>query len=133
MTSHRPQHVSKLLQEELNLLIGAELTDPRLAEAMVSVSHVAMSPDLRNARVYIEHALPPERSRQVLAALAHAEGFLREALLENVNLRYIPHLSFHVDDTHSRGQRIDKLLDMIEGEPEAEPAPDRGTDDIDAD
>lgn len=116
MPSHRPQHVSKLLQEELTLLIGAELTDPRLADAMVSVSHVTMSPDLRTARVYIEHALPPEQTRQVLAALAHAEGFLRESLLENVNLRYIPHLSFHVDDTQKRGQRIDDLLETIDRE-----------------
>ncbi len=129
MTSHRPQHISRLLQEELNLLVGAELADPRLADAMVKVTHVVMSPDLRNARVYVEHALPPERSRQVLAALAHAESFLREALLENVNLRFVPHLSFAIDETNARGKRIDDLLDTIEHQPETGTAHDLATDD----
>ncbi len=118
MPSHRPQHIAKLLQEELNLLVGAELNDPRLDDALVSVTHVQMSPDLRNARVYVEHALPPASSRQVLAALAHAEGFLREALAENVNLRYVPHLTFAIDSSSERGRRVDALLDAIEHAPE---------------
>jgi ribosome-binding factor A len=127
MPNHRPQHIAKLLQEELNLLVGAELSDPRLDDAMVNVTRVVMSPDLRNARVYVEHALPPEGSRQVLAALAHAESFLREALIENVSLRYVPHLNFYVDNTEQRGRRIDEILDVIEHtDPEgdhAEPKP----------
>ncbi len=113
MPNHRPQHIAKMLQEELNLLIGAELTDPRLEDALVSVTHVDMSPDLRNARVYVEHALAPEASRRVLAALAHAESYLREALVENVNLRYVPHLTFHIDNTNERGRRIDAILDSL--------------------
>ncbi len=113
MPNHRPQHTAKMLQEELNLLVGAELTDPRLEDAMVNVTHVDMSPDLRNARVYVEHALPPDASRRVLAALTHAESYLREALVENVNLRFVPHLSFHIDTTTARGRRIDEILDSL--------------------
>src|SRR5512135_2720976 len=114
MPGHRPLHIAKLLQQELELLIAAELTDPRLQDAMVAVTHVEMSPDLRNARVYVEHSLPPSASRQVLAALAHAEGFLREQLAEDVRLRYVPHLTFHIDDTGQRGRRVDELLDQLE-------------------
>ncbi len=114
MTSYRLQHISKLLEEELNLLIGAELTDPRLADAMLNVTHVVVSPDLRNARVYVQHDLSPQSSRQVLAALAHAETYLREALAGSLNLRYVPQLTFHIDETERQGQRIDKLLDTIE-------------------
>src|SRR5512142_2394976 len=117
MVNHRPQHIAKLLQEELNLLIGAELTDPRLDDAMVNVTRVVMSPDLRSARVYVEHSLPATGSRQVLAALAHAESFLRASLLENVSLRYVPHLTFQVDTTEQRARRIDELLDQLEEMP----------------
>lgn len=113
MMSHRLQHVAKLLQEELSLLLGGELTDPRLADATLNVTHVVVSPDMRNARVYVEHDLPPESSRQVLAALAHAESFLRDALAESVNLRYIPNLTFQIDETERHGQRIDEILDTI--------------------
>ncbi len=113
MPNHRAQHIAKLLQEELNLLIGAELVDPRLEDAMVNVTHVVMSPDLRTARVYVEHSLPPSGSRQVLAALEHAESFLRESLTENLSIRYVPHLTFQIDTTEQRARRVDELLDRL--------------------
>jgi ribosome-binding factor A len=102
-----------MMREELSLLIGAELNDPRLAEAMVSVTDVEVSQDLRNARVYVEHVLPPARSSEVLEALRHAESFLRQALVEHLNLRFVPMLSFHIDETNERGRRIDALLEAI--------------------
>jgi ribosome-binding factor A len=113
-----------MMREELSLLIGAELTDPRLAEAMVSVTEVKVGQDLRNARVYVEHVLPSAQSDEVLEALRHAESYLRQALVENLDLRFVPMLSFHVDDTNARGRRIDALLDTIAGETvQASPAP----------
>ena len=102
MTTRRQQRIAELLHEELGILI-TDLVDTRLDDAMVNVTRVDVSQDLRNARVYVEHALPRDKSKQVLEALYHAEGFLRQALLENLNLRYLPHLSFQVDDTGERG------------------------------
>jgi ribosome-binding factor A len=102
-----------MMREELSLLIGAELFDPCLADAMVNVTDVEVSQDLRNARVYVEHSLPSTQSGEVLAALRHAEGFLRQALVENLDLRFVPMLSFHIDNTNERGRRIDALLDSI--------------------
>ncbi len=116
MMTHRQQRISELLHQELSLLIAAELADPRLEDALVSVTRVVVSPDLRNARVEIEHALPSERNGQVLAALRHAEGFLRHALAENLNLRVVPALSFHVDETERRARRVDALLDALMAE-----------------
>jgi len=113
MATRRQQRVSELLQEELSILISAELQDERLADAMVNVTDVEVSPDLRNARVYIDHALPPAASRQVLAALEHAKQYLRRALLENLNLRFVPDLTFAIDQAAAHGRRIDALLDSL--------------------
>jgi ribosome-binding factor A len=113
MTTHRQQRISELLHQELGLLISAELTDPRLEDALVTVTRVAVSPDLHSARVSVEHALPRDAGRQVLAALNHAEGFLRRALAENLNLRVVPELSFHIDETERRARHIDELLDAL--------------------
>ena len=113
MTTRRQERVTELLQEELSLLIGAELTDPRLADAMVTVTDVRISPDLRNARVYITHSLPERGTREVLAALNHAEGFLRQQLALNLALRFVPELSFHMDETEIRAQRVDEILARI--------------------
>jgi ribosome-binding factor A len=124
MPARRQERVSEMMREELSLLIGAELTDPRLAEAMVSVTDVKVSQDLRNARVYVEHVLPSAQSGEVLEALRHAESYLRQAVVENLDLRFVPTLSFHIDDTNERGRRIDALLDAIASETaQAPPAP----------
>ena len=119
MTNRRQERISELLHEELSLLISAELTDTRLDDALVTVTHVTVSPDLHNALVYVQHVLPSESSRQVLAALRHAEGFLRHALVENLNLRIIPELSFTIDESERRASQIDSILDTLATQPAA--------------
>lgn len=124
MVSRRQERVSELLREELSILISTELSDTRLEDALVSVTDVRVSPDLRSARVFVEHALPPASSRQVLAALRHAQTYLRQALVENLNLRFVPELHFQIDTTEERARHIDELLDAIKGQPPAHPAED---------
>ncbi len=119
MTNRRQERISELLHEELSLLISAELTDTRLDDALVTVTHVTVSADLHNARVYIQHVLPSESSRQVLAALRHADGFLRHALAENLNLRVVPELSFTIDESERRAAQIDSILETLATQPTA--------------
>ncbi len=113
MPSRRQERISELLGEELGLLISAELLDPGLEDALLSVTDVDVSADLRSARVYVQHSAPPEQSRNILRALGHAETYLRRALLENLNLRYVPHLTFHIDNAEQRGRRVDEILDSL--------------------
>ena len=116
MTTHRQARIAEVLLEELGLLIASELTDPRLDDAMVSVTDVQVSPDLGNARVYIQHALPDAQTRHVLSALQHSTTFLRRSLVENLHLRVVPELHFVVDDTAKRAAHVDEILDRIAAE-----------------
>lgn len=120
MTSRRQERVAEVLTEELGLLITSELTDPRLEDAMVTVTDVQVSPDLANARVYIQHALPASETRNVLSALQHSATFLRRAIVENLHLRVVPELHFSFDETEKRAQRIDEILDRIAAEEAAQ-------------
>lgn len=113
MVSRRQERVSEMLLEELSILVAAELTDPRLADAMVSVTDVQLSQDLRNARIYIEHVLPSEQSRQVLEALRHSSSFLRRTIAEHLNLRVVPDLTFHIDSSGERARHVEQLLDDL--------------------
>ena len=112
MTSHRQQRVAELLKQELGILISTELTDPRLVEAMLTVTRVDVAPDLRNVRVFVEHSLGQAANRQVIEALYHSEGYLRRSLAA-LDLRTVPHLTFHIDETEIRGRRVDNILDEI--------------------
>jgi ribosome-binding factor A len=49
----------------------------------------------------------------VLQALRHAESYLRHALVESLDLPFVPMLSFHIDNANQRGQRIDALLNIL--------------------
>ena len=113
MTTRRQQRIADLLFEELGIWFSTKLTDELLADAMLTVTAVEVSPDLRNARVFIEHALPQSESGKVLATLHRASGFLRRSLLENLSLRVLPNLFFHVDLSGEHGRRIDSLLSRI--------------------
>lgn len=117
-----------MLREELSILVSTELSDPRLEDALLTVTDVRVSPDLRSARVFVAHALPPTSERLVLAALRHAESFLRQALLENLNLRFVPELHFQIDTTEVRARHIDELLNAIAAQPPATPDKDTQSD-----
>jgi ribosome-binding factor A len=128
MTSRRQERIAEVLTEELALLIASELTDPRLEDAMVTVTDVQVSPDLGNARVYIQHALPDNQTRNVLSALQHSSTFLRRALVENLHLRVVPELHFSVDETEKRAHRIDEILGQIAAQQTNKPVALDGTD-----
>jgi ribosome-binding factor A len=119
MTSHRQQRVAELLHQELSVLISTELHDPRLQDAMLNVTRVEVAPDLRNARVFVEHSLGHEANPQVTQALYHSEGFLRRALA-TLDLRFVPHLSFHIDETELHGTRVDSILNELASSESAE-------------
>ncbi|MCS7219770.1 MAG: 30S ribosome-binding factor RbfA [Anaerolineae bacterium] len=110
-TSRRQKRVADLLMEELGAMIALELEDPRLQ--FVSVTAVEVSPDLRHARVYVTHLGTPEEEPSVLEALHHASGYLRRELARRVVLRYVPELSFRMDDTLERARRIDQLIERL--------------------
>jgi len=110
-TSRRQKRVAEMLMEELSVMVALELRDPRLQ--LASVTAVEVSPDLRHARVYISHLGSREDEPGILKALEHASGYLRRELAQRMILRYIPTLSFHIDDTLARAQRIDEIIEKL--------------------
>ncbi len=119
MSTRRQLRVAELIRQELANLITFELRDPRLA--LVSVTRVQVSPDLRHANAYISSLEGEEGRAETLAALRHAQGFLRRELGRRTDLRYVPELAFHFDDGLIQSQHMSNLLDEIaEQEPSVE-------------
>lgn len=111
MTTIRQQRVSDLLYEELSILIGNELDDPKLS--LVTVSHVVISRDLRSAKVYVNHQNPDATRQEVIRGLRSATSFMRGELASRLSLRAVPELLFYYDDLAERAERIDDLLARI--------------------
>ena len=78
MTTIRQQRVAQLLFEELSIMIGNELDDPRLS--LVRVTNVDVSRDLRNVNIYVTHDDEALSKRQVLQGLRNATPYLRRQI-----------------------------------------------------
>ena len=114
MATIRQQRVAELLYEELSILIGNELSDPRLS--LVQVTNVDVSKDLRNVKVFVSHDDENVTKQQVLQGLRHATPYLRRQIATRASLRAVPELLFYYDDTPEKAARIDALLRQIAAE-----------------
>jgi ribosome-binding factor A len=110
----RQQRVASLLFEELSILIGGELSDPRIS--LARVTRVEISKDLRNAKVFVSHDDESVSRRELLAALAHAVPYMRGQLAERLGLRVVPELLVYYDDSPEKAARVDEILRQIAAE-----------------
>ena len=88
-----------------------------------SVSDVEVTRDMAHAKVFVT-ALQGERSRELVKGLKELAREFRYQLAQSLEMRHVPELHFHYDDSVDRGERIDALL---------RDAPDTKTSDPDAD
>ncbi len=108
-THNRPARVAEEFRQELSALLARGLKDPRVT-GFVTVTGAKMSPDLKEATVYVSiHAAEKERER-TLEGLRAAATFLQREVARAIGLRYTPHLRFVYDESVERGDRIDRLL-----------------------
>lgn len=87
-----------------------EVRDPRLIGLPVTVTEVRVSPDLRNATVFVVPLGGRGDRKEMLAALDAATPFLRHRVAQSVTLKYVPRLSFKADDSFDQADRINDLL-----------------------
>jgi ribosome-binding factor A len=108
---HRAERVSESIREELEELIGYEMSDPRVGSATVTQVH--LSPDFRHAHVSL--ALNGSEAEQVatLDALNHAKQFLRHQLAERLQLFRTPDLHFEAALPASLGAKASQVLKRI--------------------
>ena len=109
--AHRIERVNSLIRQEISELLQHQVKDPRLGN-FITVTEVAVSPDLKYAKVFVSRMGNEEEKQQVLNVLTSASGFFRKELARRLKLRYIPVLSFLWDDSIERG---DHLLHLIDG------------------
>ncbi len=119
MSSRRQQQVSEFLREEISEIIRRELNDPRLG--LLSLTRVEVSPDLRQARVFVSVLGSEEEFRAAVTALNGASGFIRHVLKPRMHIRHIPELSFRADHSMEYAEKMTRTLRELHsshGEPD---------------
>src|SRR5215510_10741632 len=105
MPGRRAERLAEQIKEEVNLIIGGEVEDPRVES--VTVTDAKLSPDLRNAKIYVSVLGTQDEIKDSLAALKHAGGFIRHQLGAVLRMKYIPELHFVYDDADLKAARIE--------------------------
>lgn len=107
----RRLRVGEMLRRELaQIFERGELNDPGLAGAVLTVTRVDVSPDLKNAAAYVA-PLGGADAAPALGALRRAGPYVRRVLAGRTGLRVMPKLTFAADTSFDRAQRIETLLD----------------------
>src|SRR4051812_42324816 len=84
---HR-ERIGETLKEEISVIIEGELGDPRIA--LCNVTEIALAPDGKSARVFIEVAGDEREAEMTLKAIQAAKGYIRHELLVRLGVRHVP-------------------------------------------
>ena len=126
--SRRVDRVNELLRLEISQLLARQVKDPRLS-GVITITEVRAAPDLRTALVLVSVMGDDETKKTALAGIQAAAKFLRMELRDRVSLRYVPFLSFTLDDSLETSDRLMGMLNQIHldqsgGDAEVSPAAD---------
>ncbi len=123
MATRRQEKVARVVKEAVSDAISHHLNDPRI-EGFVSVTRVEMSPDLRNANVYLSIFGRDEVSQsKTFKAITHAKSRIQSMVAGNLQSKFCPVLHIYKDEKFKKTLEtmnlIDKAVSELEkGEPE---------------
>lgn len=109
MESNRQQKINRLIQKELGELFLLETK--KMQGVLISVTAVRVTPDLSIAHAYLS-VFPSDKSEELVENINQNVKTLRYNLGKRTRnqLRVIPELRFHVDDSLDYIDNIDRLL-----------------------
>ena len=95
-----------------NALLRESFYDQIIENNTITITEVNVSPDLKNAKVYIM-PLGGENKFEVLDSLNKSNGRIKKLISSNINLRQIPKLQFKIDETFEYAKNIENILQKI--------------------
>ncbi|MBE7496186.1 MAG: 30S ribosome-binding factor RbfA [Verrucomicrobiaceae bacterium] len=116
--SLRLDKVRELLRRELSLVIEK---DYRMENGLLTVHDVSITPDLKQAFVYVGVISKPHQQEAAVEKLNKARGSIQRDLYKRVKLRNSPQLIFRLDHTTEKAVPLVQLIDSLP--PPAEDTP----------
>lgn len=107
---NRLARVCEVLKRELGSLATRDID---FHGDLVTVGSVDITPDLKQAHVYISALGPAGASRRALEALEKHRNHLQSELSRRVQMKQTPHLHFHIDESIERGTRVIGIMDEL--------------------
>ena len=111
MAKVRVEKRQELMKQEISDIIFHELKDPRIG--FVTVTSVACTEDLREAKIYVSVMGDEKKARDTLNGLNSSLGFVRREIGKRIRLRFTPEISFALDTSLNYSDHIQRLLNEI--------------------
>ena len=108
MKSHRLARVAEVVREVAAEAILFELKDPRVKN--VTVTRAEVSGDLQHAKVFVSLMGTEKEQKLTLYGLESAAGFVQARLAKRLTSRYVPHVTFVVDEGVKKSIEIARLI-----------------------
>lgn len=117
--SIRTERVASLIKEEMGAILAREYNGNEFG--FITVTHVAMSPDLKIAKISLSVLGPVEAQAKAMKLLEQEKHHIRGLVASRVRMKFVPTLQFYLDDTMNRVDRINRILKKIHEGDNAEP------------
>lgn len=114
MSQNRPSRVADQIRVELADLLARAVHDPGVG--FLTITRVAVTPDLQHARVYYTTLGDDKAREQTRRALLRATPFLRRQVGQRLRLKRVPGLEFFFDESIEQQDRIERILQEIHAE-----------------
>ena len=108
--SQRQLRVGELIKQSLGqIFLREEAKVPTLTTKNITVTEVRMSPDLKNARVYVI-PLGGKDMENVVNVLTKFSHLIRKVLSKKIDIKFLPKVSFISDKSFDYAEKIEKLI-----------------------
>ena len=117
----RRERLASLVEQIVSELLQREIKDPRVS-GLTSITAVEVAADLSAAKIFVSVMGTEEERAGTMRALERASGFVRSRLGDELTIRHVPEVTFHLDRSIERGDRVLALLNQLDipKEPPAE-------------
>ena len=113
--SQRQLRVGEMIKQSLGqIFLKGEAKVPTLETNNITVTEVRMSPDLKNAKVYII-PLGGKDLDKVVNLLTDFSYIVRKTLAKKIHMKYLPKISFISDKSFDYAEKIEKLIKKTHG------------------
>jgi ribosome-binding factor A len=108
--STRTLRVNELVQREISAILRKRYQSESVA---ITITEVRVSPDLRDARVFVSIVGDEAAAEEKLRWLRSKAAEIRTEVGRHVVLKYLPKFEYVLDRSIARSVRIQQLLDEV--------------------
>lgn len=111
MANYKTSRTAEDIKRELTAILR-DIKDPRV-DKLLTVVRVDLSGDMSVCKIYVSSLGGMEKTKESVAGLKSAAGFIRRELFRRLDIRKSPELTFISDNSIERGAEISKKLNDL--------------------